>query len=987
MFGRNMRVKKKDEKVLNLRKRLPLIEFHKEAIKDYWRFLLLRKEALGRALGFLVLIFILGSFFYTEANVATFYADTCLGGWQNSNNASGKPEVADGGADFSDGNSAVLSNSIADIFCSGFKGDTPKEGTAVPKKFVLKFSWLVTDSPIVVESTVPSVEGILENGTPAPTTEETPSVEPAGSEEGKLEIIEVKNDSDIPELQSDPVTEPEPNTTDPESTPVPEPVPEATPAPEPAPEATPAPEPASTPDPVPAPEPTPEPAPQSFLDRIITKVFAQEVAPESTPVPEPVPEATPAPEPTPVPAPEPTPEPVVPVVTAETTDALETTDTSNSVLVTEEAAPDPVPETEVETKIETEVEATSTPVENDTSAEEVVAEPLPVAVDLIKEEPVSDDFLEVSYTIDGLGWKSLGKVSKTSWQNTSFEITDPDIKTWEDLSKVQISIKNLPTIDTPPIVYLDSVYLEVEYDNVEPEKELPIIEVTDEGLGAITSDVTDFGSDDAPVFDIEDPNLSLFEIETLLKSGQAEIVSDPEGTLINNLSFPDSAYNIDLSKDKESNSGLVDLLIENILPGEEKDLSEPLTAPTDATGVIVLPLFEDKVKTNEDSSNITPLDILENFTSSLDTKVALAGIFKADIIKAEVFDSLQQPTEIVAAINTIKVNGVSKQVVNVEKPGRQFRPGKYTLNVTLRTDYADIIYKQDFTWGVLAINTDKSIYRPGDKAYLQMGVLNDKGETICNADIQLEIKSPSGVLNNFDTESGSIVADSRCGPNNVIYVPDYYAYYEAITEVGSYQMKIIATTENGTKSMTDTFEVTGSPLFDVRRVGPTRINPLAKYPVTMYINSKIDWSGVVVERVPASFGITKPNKSIPYDSIGIDGEDKVISWNLNIKAGKEAVIGYYFDAPDRSPDFHLLGPLEFSQSGTLEFIEARKWQIANDAVVVDILTAGTSWAVPFDFDTGANTIEGIGGGGGAGGGGTGTARGGSGGGGGGGGEY
>ena len=100
MFGRNMRVKKKDEKVLNLRKRLPLIEFHKEAIKDYWRFLLLRKEALGRALGFLVLIFILGSFFYTEANVATFYADTCLGGWQNSNNASGKPEVADGGADF-----------------------------------------------------------------------------------------------------------------------------------------------------------------------------------------------------------------------------------------------------------------------------------------------------------------------------------------------------------------------------------------------------------------------------------------------------------------------------------------------------------------------------------------------------------------------------------------------------------------------------------------------------------------------------------------------------------------------------------------------------------------------------------------------------------------------------------------------------------------------------------------------------------------------
>jgi hypothetical protein len=69
---------------------------------------------------------------------------------------------------------------------------TLTDGATVTKKFVLKLSWLVTDSPLKVESVLPSPETILENANVSPTTTETPAQESTGSEDPKLEIIEEK---------------------------------------------------------------------------------------------------------------------------------------------------------------------------------------------------------------------------------------------------------------------------------------------------------------------------------------------------------------------------------------------------------------------------------------------------------------------------------------------------------------------------------------------------------------------------------------------------------------------------------------------------------------------------------------------------------------------------------------------------------------------------------------------------------------------------
>ena len=52
---------------------------------------------------------------------------------------------------------------------------------------------------------------------------------------------------------------------------------------------------------------------------------------------------------------------------------------------------------------------------------------------------------------------------------------------------------------------------------------------------------------------------------------------------------------------------------------------------------------------------------------------------------------------------------------------RKFKPGKYKLRFIIEdssTGETEVIkFEQDFSWGVLAINTNKSIYTPLEEAY------------------------------------------------------------------------------------------------------------------------------------------------------------------------------------------------------------------------------------------------------------------------------
>ena len=89
----------------------------------------------------------------------------------------------------------------------------------------------------------------------------------------------------------------------------------------------------------------------------------------------------------------------------------------------------------------------------------------------------TEDFLKVSYTLDGVNWQELGMVNKNNWQDLSFNIpvsylletelptNGNEVSTLEDIKKIQIKIESLPILNETPFVYLDGMALEVEYES------------------------------------------------------------------------------------------------------------------------------------------------------------------------------------------------------------------------------------------------------------------------------------------------------------------------------------------------------------------------------------------------------------------------------------------------------------------------------------------------------------------------------------------
>ena len=226
----------------------------------------------------------------------------------------------------------------------------------------------------------------------------------------------------------------------------------------------------------------------------------------------------------------------------------------------------------------------------------------------------------------------------------------------------------------------------------------------------------------------------------------------------------------------------------------------------------------------------------------------------------------------------------------------KLRPGKYELEITIQdenlSNNEEIIFTQEFTWGVLAYNSNKSIYKPGERAFLQFAVLDDNGDTLCDADLRVVIDEPGWGKKVLSTKDGSIVLNEKCGPNNVIDEPDYYANYE-VNDIGEYQLTITAFTGNGEREITDSFRVDNYIPFEIERIGPTRIYPMADYIMKILVKANEDFSGSIIEVVPSSFLIKNEElrikNEIINDSIFIiqDGknEKELIFKNLNIKKG------------------------------------------------------------------------------------------------------
>ena len=406
-------------------------------------------------------------------------------------------------------------------------------------------------------------------------------------------------------------------------------------------------------------------------------------------------------------------------------------------------------------------------------------------------EPVEEDG-ENGSTCSPQGWQILDTISNYPLSNALnggyFEYEAPFLNNFEDVENLKIKFEGVVGGETKITAFLDSVWIEVEYQEKEEEEEYELIAIK-----------KDWRADEEPEF---------------------EIVSK-----------------------------------------KEKNIVEKLVA---AIGTV----FEEEPKVG--ATLIRP-----------DKKLVLQA--------GEDFSAkTRSPTKI--------------KIFKTE----DFRPGLHTLKVDFEKNGKVYNLEQDFTWGVLAINVNKSIYTLADEqAYLQFGVLDDRGHTICDADLELKITPPNyGSSTSIDVERSG-----ECGPNNVTNVPDYFAYYQLPGEVGVYELELTAHTKNGTRTITDSFEVKEAVPFDVERIGPTRIYPPATYEMKMIVKVNQDFVGEVVETVPATFEIIQCSECLTSEVKHLLNSE--IIWQADWQAGETHELKYQFNAPDISPYLYLLGPLEF----------------------------------------------------------------------------
>jgi hypothetical protein len=229
--------------------------------------------------------------------------------------------------------------------------------------------------------------------------------------------------------------------------------------------------------------------------------------------------------------------------------------------------------------------------------------------------------------------------------------------------------------------------------------------------------------------------------------------------------------------------------------------------------------------------------------------------------------------------------------------------------------------QEDFSKGLLALNTDKSVYIPGESVELGIASLDPKGNTLCHSNLALTVSGPRGQKIILSTENGKII--NNCSVNeSSTDNPDYRSNFVPEKE-GTYNIQL--TNLDSKMKVKDQISVKNNQQYSLKRTGPSKVNPLTtdRYPMILTVTTQKDFKGELVDQIPSSFDVVWQGTGV----IETVKDYKTITWNVNLKTGETKEFIYEFQAPKVAPKFYDLGKAILLENNNKIFEESKLWEI------------------------------------------------------------
>ncbi|MGI0047077.1 MAG: hypothetical protein ACREBB_07820 [Nitrosotalea sp.] len=267
---------------------------------------------------------------------------------------------------------------------------------------------------------------------------------------------------------------------------------------------------------------------------------------------------------------------------------------------------------------------------------------------------------------------------------------------------------------------------------------------------------------------------------------------------------------------------------------------------------------------------------------------------------------------------------------------RAAKPGLYHVKVIMVRNGKVYTMQEQYQWGLVSVNTQKSIYRPGNTANLTIVVLDNGGHSVCNANIAMRITDPLGSMTRLSSGNG-ITAESQCGLYDAQYTTN---------SAGNYTVNIMAQNPSGVAYFGTSFLAEDSYPFDITRTASSKIDPVDNpnsFNVRLDFDSYTNATNISIqESVPSSFNVTTDG------AVQTVGDSKIITWNRDLVSNQTSV-QYSYSVPLQYPQLYALGPAKISYGNGQTFTEARPWFVAVDPPQEISVGSGTATTSPLNF--------------------------------------